>query len=642
MKGKLLGLTLSALVAGTCAQAQLWSENFNSGFPSGWKLYNVDNLTPSSQTSFVNNAWVLRVTPDSLGNPIPGDSAIVSTSYYSPAGTANDWIVTHSFTVSSANTALKWDEKASNAGYPDGYEVRVSTTGDAVIDFTDIVYSTPGAASNNFTTRYASLAAYNGQTIYVAFRNNSNDKDLLYIDNISTYIAPSSDLALTQVTPAASSPKHFGVGSANMTLGGTVFNFGTSAITSYTVKYQQGSGPVVSNTVSPVNIPAFGSASFTCSTPYALPSTLGDYPITMWVELPGDANANNDSGSTVVTSVAFMPAKRIFIEEGTGTWCGWCPRGSVFMDSLWNNYQSAVSLVAVHNGDPMVLAAYDSWIGPQIGGYPSVLVDRNEEMDPSSLVDAYNSYKENFGYADISLSYLPSAGFSFEVKASVKPAIDLSGDYRLALVLTEDDVHGKGSAWAQANYYSNYAPLMGAGHDWFSEPAKVPDTAMEYEFVARHIVPSPDGAAGSLPATMTANTTYDYTFSTTIRADYHRDKMRAIVILIRNSDGLVLNSNIMSVPVGISDVASGIEHFNIYPNPASTNATLKFTLTERSEISMVITDAIGRTVKLQAAETFAAGTHTLGINTTELAPGLYNVTIQTEKGKLSKRLSVTK
>jgi hypothetical protein len=57
---------------------------------------------------------------------------------------------------------------------------------------------------------------------------------------------------------------------------------------------------------------------------------------------------------------------------------------------------------------------------------------------------------------------------------------------------------------------------------------------------------------------------------------------------------------------------------------------------------MVITDAIGRTVKLQDAEMLAAGTHSLGINTAELAPGLYNVTIQTEKGKLSKRLSVTK
>ena len=641
MKRKLLSFAFLALVLANNASAQVWSENFNNGFPAGWKLYNVDNLTPVTQTNYVTDAWVLRVKPDASGNPIPGDSMIVSTSWYNPAGTANDWIVTSSF-VAASDMAIKWDEKASNAGFADGYEVRVSTTGDAVPDFTDVIYTTTAAASSGFTTRYASLTAYSGQTISVAFRNNSNDKDLLFIDNIATYAAPANDLSLVQVTPAASSPKHYGVNNSNMTLGGTVFNMGTSAITSYTVKYQQGSGPVVSDPVSSVNIPAFGSANFTATTPYTIPATLGDYPIKMWVELAGDANSSNDSGNTVIASVAFMPAKRIFIEEGTGTWCGWCPRGAVYMDSLWNHYQSQVSLVAVHNNDPMELTAYDAFIGARIGGYPSVLVDRMEEMDPGDLIDAYNSYKENFGFADIALSYVPTPEFSFSVKASVKPATDLSGDYRLALVLAEDNVTGKGSAWGQANYYSGYAPLSGAGHNWFTEPAKVPDTKMEYDFVARHIVPSPEGAAGSLPSTMSANTTYDYTFNTTIRADYNRDNMRAIVVLIRNSDGAVLNSNLMNVPLGVSDIASGIEHFTVFPNPATSHSTVKFQLTAASKVALTITDMAGRQVQAIAGKDLSAGTHSMNINTADLPTGIYNLAIQTDKGVMTKKLSVIK
>jgi hypothetical protein len=640
VKAKLLTLALALVAAGNCATAQLWSENFNSGFPTGWKLYDVDTLNPHTSTNFVDTAWVIHIKEDSLGNPIPGDSVIVSTSYYVPAGTANDWVVTHSFLV-GANTGIKWDELASNASFPDGYEVLVSTTGDQVADFTTVIYSTTGAASSGYTTRYANLSAYNGQTIYIAFRNNSNDDELLYIDNISTYTIPANDLGLTQVTPLASSNQSFGVVNSNITLGGTVYNLGTSAVTSYVVQYQQGAGPVVSNTISSVNIAPFTTANFTLPA-YTLPATYGDYPIQMWVELTGDANNANDSGNTVLTASAFMPAKRIFVEVGTGTWCGWCPRGAVYMDSLWNNYQSDVSLVAVHNGDPMVVPVYDAFMGPQIGGYPSVLVDRVEEMDPSDLIDAYNNYKGNFAFADIALSYVPSAGFTFSVKATVKPAIDLSGDYRLALVLTEDDVHGTSAGYAQANYYSDYAPLTGAGHDWFAEPSKVPASKMEYEFVARQIVPSPTGAAGSLPATMTANTDYDYTFNTTINAGQKRDKMRAIVILIRNSDGVVLNSNIMSVPVGVSDVAAGIEAFSIFPNPASDKSAIKFNLPASGKVVVAVTDAMGRLVKTIAQETLSAGAHSIDINTADLASGIYNVTVQTEKGMMTRKLSVVK
>ena len=47
----------------------------------------------------------------------------------------------------------------------------------------------------------------------------------------------------------------------------------------------------------------------------------------------------------------------------------------------------------------------------------------------------------------------------------VKPALDLNGDYRLALVITEDNVHGTGTGYDQHNYYSNQSqnlPLSGA------------------------------------------------------------------------------------------------------------------------------------------------------------------------------------
>jgi Cleaved Adhesin Domain. len=643
MNTRLLIAGALVLLAGTSVKAQNWTENFNAGFPSGWTLHNVDNLTPIAQYAYVTDAWVIAQKQTANNTPIPNDSVIVSTSWYNPSGTANDWVITHAFTVNSASTAIEWEEKAFNASYADGYEVRVSTTGTAVGDFTTVLYSTTGAATTDYAIKRALLGAFNGQTIYVAFRNNSVDREALALDNIRVYTAAANDAALTAITPTLGSAKAFGVSGSSYTLGGTLYNNGSTAIATATINIQIGSAPVVTQNLTGLNVAAFGTHNFTA--PVTLPVTNGNYPVSMWVSLTNDVNSVNDTLKTAIDAVSYMPAKRLTIEEGTGTWCGWCPRGTVYMEELWNNHQSQVSLIAVHNGDPMVLSAYDNFMGPKIGGYPSALVDRAMEVDPGDLVDVFNAEKDNFGYADITVTNLPAAEFGFSVKASVKPALDLSGDYRLALVLTEDDAHGTTAKWAQANYYSYQSanqPLVGAGFDWQQEPDKVPADKMFYDFVARHVVPNPNGAAGSLPATMTAGNTYDYTFNTTITPGLVRDKMRAIVMLIRNSDGHILNSNFVSVPVGVSDVKSAVTYLNIYPNPTMGNATISFNLTEGSKVNIVVVDAMGRVVKAMPEQQMIAGEHKLNLTTVELANGIYNVKIQTEKGIMIERLSVIK
>src|SRR6185312_10457221 len=102
--------------------------------------------------------------------------------------------------------------------------------------------------------------------------------------------------------------------------------------------------------------------------------------------------------------------------------------------------------------------------------FPSMYVDRREGMDdthpldPNQLFNVYDSEKNYFGYADINLSnqkMLP--GNVFTIDATVVPGIDLIGDYRLALVLTEDSVHNTDPSYDQGNAYSggSYGPMGG-------------------------------------------------------------------------------------------------------------------------------------------------------------------------------------
>ncbi len=499
---------------------------------------------------------------------------------------------------------------------------------------------------------YIDLSAYIGEdSLMLAFTYSDKGAKIIgvAIDNIKVYDPPASDIAVTTVTPEVGSYREFGLAGSNITIGGSLFNQGAAAVTSYTIHYQAGSGPIVSDPITSVNIAPFTSANFTATTPWTLPSTVGSTDIKLWIELTGDADATNDSGTTQITAAQFIPKKKILAEEATGTWCGWCPRGAVFMDSVAHSatHNQGFSLVAVHNSDPMVVSAYDGKLGSLIQGYPSMSIDRRIEVDPSDMFDIYTDHKDDFGYAEITLTDVAASGFNYSLKVTVKPAVEMSGDYRLALALTEDDVTGTGNSWAQANYYSYQSqniPLSGAGLDWKQETNPVPAEKMRYNHVARAIIPSPDGAAGSLPATMTAGTTYDYTFNTITQPYWHRynENMHAVVMLIRASDGHVLNSNNIVVPLGLSDVDAGINNFRVFPNPTSSVAYVNFSLEANSDVKVIVTDAIGRTVNIIERSDLEAGMHRLNVDMSQQASGVYNVTIQTESGKISARLSVVK
>ncbi len=170
-------------------------------FPAGWLKRNVDNRTPASAVSYVNEAWERR---EDFGTNV-SDSVAFSTSWYAPAGAADDWMWTPLIGPLPANAELKWNSKAYDPLYPDGFEVRVMTSsqgpptggtgviGNQVTNSTQ-VYSTNAEAST-WTSHTVSLNAYAGQSVYIAFRNNSNDMFLLVVDDVEVSVSFQNDAA---------------------------------------------------------------------------------------------------------------------------------------------------------------------------------------------------------------------------------------------------------------------------------------------------------------------------------------------------------------------------------------------------------------------------------------------------------------
>ncbi len=207
-------LLLLVLFTGVGASSQIvFSEDFDGipgataggagtyVFPAGWALRNVDNFTPSGMVSYINEAWERRED----FNFNSADSCAFSTSWSSPAGIADDWMWTPMITL-PAYCKLSWNAVAYDPAFPDGYEVRIMigtapTGGTAAIGNqltnSTVLFSTAAEASV-WTAHTVDLGAYAGQNVYIGFRNNSNDKFVLLIDDILVNVSLNYNAEVTK------------------------------------------------------------------------------------------------------------------------------------------------------------------------------------------------------------------------------------------------------------------------------------------------------------------------------------------------------------------------------------------------------------------------------------------------------------
>lgn len=191
--------------------AQIFQENFDGNGPgfSAWILIDADGLIHNSQVSeFDAGAWIR----EDLGGPIPnyggadGDFAAMSSSFYTPAGTSNDWLISPLIALPAGNTFLRWNARAQQQNFADGYKVMLAPNGsNSIEDFTVELFSTD-AEDVAWQTRTVDLSAYANTSFRVAFVNNSTDKFVLIVDNIKVDFVPtSSPDCVTPTTPANAS-----------------------------------------------------------------------------------------------------------------------------------------------------------------------------------------------------------------------------------------------------------------------------------------------------------------------------------------------------------------------------------------------------------------------------------------------------
>ncbi|MCA6364695.1 MAG: T9SS type A sorting domain-containing protein [Bacteroidetes bacterium] len=481
--------------------------------------------------------------------------------------------------------------------------------------------------------------------------SGGNGQAGFYIDDVSFSHTPYTLPALNGA--AISLSGYTGLATQQKQVTATIRNLGTTAITSFDLALNYNSA-TVNQSVSSVNIASLATTTVTFTTPITLAA--GNLPLSVTISnvngLGADGDPSDDVKTVQVNPVIPAGNRIVVAEEGTGTWCQWCPRGAVFMDYMAENYHGFYAGIAVHNGDPMVNTVYDAGIGALIAGYPSALVDRGTSIDPSQLEANFiqrvvvpgNAVLVNGATWNATSRQLDvSVTYTFTAAATTA--------WKVGLVLTEDSVTGTGSQWAQSNAYAGGNNGVMGGFELLPNP--VPASQMNYNHVAREITPGFGGLTNSFSAAPAPGDVRTFNFSYILPAGWDTSQIHLVGLLIDNTGRInngsytsiaeaVANGFVAGTPVsGVSVEEPGAPDavVNLYPNPTNGNTFLTLNLIQTQEVQVIITDVTGRTV---AARNYGElnGAWTLPVTTEGFAAGIYNVQVITGNNVETKRLVV--
>ncbi len=303
---------------------------------------------------------------------------------------------------------------------------------------------------------------------------------------------------------------------------------------------------------------------------------------------------------TPSTSNAQAPVKRILLEEYTGCWCGWCPRGIHAIDQMLEKYPGQFIPVSFHNADPMAFATGSDTLESTLPGFPTGWINRKNftsisdahwNIDPGTWQDAVTQDLTVAAIAGVTVSEVTynETTRALSAKVTAKFAQNLTGDIRLNMYVIEDSVSG-GTTYDQHNYLTNRAGY--SDNPFYNCPAAV--SKYQHMHVVRAALGGAYGVAGIIPATANTGASYSATFTYVVPATFNAKHVSVVGYAMQYSatpaNNQILNADIAKIisgpaPLATKIAASAPSKYIKATNGGQTTQTITLTNPTASPIS---------------------------------------------------------
>ena len=602
------------------------------------------------------------------------DTFAVSTSWINPVGNADAWLITPTINNITSNTVLSWEALAPDLANLDGYEVYATSVISATpttTDFTSgsLIYSTT-AENSTWTSRGVSLAGFAGQNIRIAFRNNSQNKYQLWLDDIMVEnISSNYDMA-----GVSNDTYKYSTINTNNTIVASFKNNGSTAITSLVLNYRVGSGAIVSENQtlsSPLNY--LSTQQFTFSTLY-ISSNPSYNVVKAWISSVNGQTDQLHANDTVTGSLTLstaIPDKKVLVEEFTSAKCGSCPDGYTQLSTIVSTNTNVIA-TAVHNNDNLSNVSGTTLTTNFTDEFPSATIDRYKYTSAGAAIDKYNwatyiAQRQSMKVpASVSVTAVSYNSATREISATVEANFvgDVKGDYRLNLYVKENNIYGPimdhtDNSWNQYNNFYNVpaSPYFQVGTYLSGTTYLMGPNQYSHNYVINEFLDGADGAAGIIPVNgntmgQTYSKVYTYTLPAAAAGEfrYNADNIYLVGVVSENSgnSSIVLNSREVKltanaeIPVGITEAAS-IQPTNvtIYPNPSSGAFYLNYVADQSQWIKVELYNTLGEMVYTRT-EFVNQGEVTQQLDCSAFAEGNYHVVLSLKEYSITKKLIIIK
>jgi len=614
-KNLLIAITILFAYAFSYANQQVFfQENFSNGL-TNWKTVDVDNRTVHSEMVQTLQSIGVTLTGGKMSwvsgkvSSNPDNYMALSTSYYNPAGRADDWLISPKITIGEG-AYLEWSAIAFSSSYPDGYEVYISTTNDELQSFTTKIFTITAEPNGALNRRFVNLEklGFKNQDIYIAFRNNSNDKYLLGIDDIIVWQPFKYDLVALQIDLK----KYVKVGDTGIQIPFYVGSYGIDSIYSFVANFQADGEQVIRTTINiDKSIPYYSFQRFVL--PNWIPSKLGMRTIKIWVS---DINGNNDndvdhSNDTATISIYIWNntiAKNIYplFEEFTSSTCGPCASVNRYLNPLLKQFEDRVAIVKYQMNWPSPGDIYYTAEGGVRRNYYGV----NGVPSAFANGEAYPFSSENLSAVGFN-NIIDQPAF-FDI---INPEFKVE-NRRVTVELDCSPLQN----FTNSNIVAHIAVV-----ELTTKNNKSTNGETEFHYVMKKMLPDANGTRiTKLTKGETQKLYYSYEFPTNATVEEYDDL--AVVAWVQDVTSKRVYQAAWAVKKTVLDVpyendGSGI--VSIYPNPAKDNVYLKFAVKNENLISYEIYSINGKLLKAQDLGLLHSGYFNEIINVSDLLNGEY-------------------
>lgn len=340
-----------------------------------------------------------------------------------------------------------------------------------------------------------------------------------------------------------------------------IINHGTQGVQSfdytYTIAGQEGSQHV---DLGANSLPGIFGRSTTFEVTLPAVAEKGAFPVVIDItKVNGVDNADlANQGTGLANLYHTLPKHRAVLEEYTGTWCGYCPRGFVGLEEMNRLHPDDFIGISYHNKDPMEIMSTAQYPN-SVPGFPAAFLDRVTPVDAFSgigsgkvwgIETAWELYCNIMAPAEVDVFSQWTEDSVLTATASVSFPVEREDcPYEVGFVLLSDGLTGTSGNWRQANYYSGESGWPSSMDEFVNGGSYVGGLTYNFVIIDRSGV---SGIENSLHAPIVADLPQTVSYQFDIRnirntsgdkVVQDKNNLNVVALLFDKNTGSILNAN---------------------------------------------------------------------------------------------------